>query len=356
MLSIDMAAQRKKVFYEDFIRSVKKDSPESVYLIGGSEEFLKFRAQKLLLDKFVDPSTRDFNYDCFTASEISADDLIAACNTLPFGAGRRVIRLTGANRISPSFRKMLSDFIPKLPDSTTLIIVMGEISSITKFHQAAADNGVLLDCRPPFPNRLPAMINGFFNEFGIKANSESVQTIINTVGEDLYSIYNEVHKISLMLPEGKSLTPKSIQEISGAGSGSVVEEYLDALGRKDTAKAVALANGRLHFFDSALSVVFRIASMFSTIYGCLALPKSESIDVYLKRRGLAFKLHSYNEYCSNFNKDEIEKVFSLIFYAEWEAKLNPTPSQQIMQILSYYICNPNLYNRSNPFPGLTKYN
>lgn len=351
-----MAARQKKTYYEDFIRSIDKASPKPVYLIGGPEEFLKFRAQKLLLDNFVDPSTRDFNYDCFSASEIGADDLIAACNTLPFGAGRRIIRLTGANRISPSFRKALSGYFSKIPDSTTLIIVIGEISSITKFHQAAADNGVLLDCRPPFPNRLPAMISGFLSEFGIRANSESIQTLIDTVGEDLYSLYNEIQKISLMLPDGKSLTPEFIRDTSGAGSGSVVDEYLDALGRKNTAKAIALANGRLHLLDSALSVVFRIASMFSIIYGCLALPKSESIDVYLKRRGLAFKLHSYNEYCSSFNKDEIEKVFSLIFYAEWESKLNPTPSQQIMQILSYYICNPALYNGSNPFPALTKYN
>lgn len=350
------APRAKKTYYEQFVREFKSSEPKPVYIISGVEEFLKIRAQKLLLSKLVDPSTRDFNYDCFSASEAKAGEVIAACNTIPFGPGRRVVRLTDAQRTSPTFRKQLTAFIASAPINMTLIMNFGEIKSVSQFHNAVAQYGVFLDCRPPFPNKIPDYVKSFFMEFGLKPSPNTIRALIDTVGTDLYSLHNEIQKLSAVAEDGENLTPELIHQFASAGLGAFFQDYLDALGRKNLAGAVKLANGPLLQTDSALTIIFRVAQMFNTIYAALDLPGGQSLETFLQRRVSYSKIGDYCAYVDNFRKPDVERVFSLLFFAEWEAKLNPTPGQQLLQVLSYYICNPSLYNGKNPFPALTRCN
>ncbi|GEM_PF-5136286 len=346
----------KRTYYEQFISGFNPQKPKPVYLIGGDDEFLKFKVQKLLLEKLVDPATRDFNYACYSPSEIEIGELISACDSYPFGPGRRVIRLTHANRLSPKGKKILASYLPRIPDHTTLIIIFDKISSIINLFKVASEVGVFLDLGAPFPSKIPQFVNGFFREFGLKASNGAVRDLINIVGPDLYSLHNEVQKLSLVLGKGASVTPDFISRFAGAGSGKLFEFYLDALGRRNISKAVALAGGDMLLTENPHRIILGVGYMINTLYSGISLPKSSSIEDFFRRRVGGRKFRDYIIYANGFKKSELEKIFSLLFYAEWELKLNPTPANQILQVLSYYICKPNLYDGRNPFPGLSPLN
>ncbi|PJA29191.1 MAG: hypothetical protein CO189_03060 [candidate division Zixibacteria bacterium CG_4_9_14_3_um_filter_46_8] len=338
-----------RTYYEDFVKGLSSSNVKRVYVLAGKEEFLKFRAQKLLLAKLIDPATRDFNYDCMAAAEVTAGDVIAACNTYPIGAGRRVVRLTGASKTSPSFRNQLAGYIHSIPDNTTLIMNFGELSTpLSKFNEAIAEYGVLLDCRPPFANRIQEYVKSFFAEFELIASREAIQTVMDVVGTDLGELYNEIRKLWLALGISATITPDHIRQYARAGSGNIIEEYRDSLGKRNLSRAILIANSPLLRSESALTTIFMISNMFKDIYSSLGPTKSDSYR--------SFPQSKVQVYISNFTKSDVEKVFSLLFYAEWEAKLNPTPSQQILLLLSYYICEIGKYDGANPFPSLTKLN
>ena len=155
--------------------------------------------------------------------------------------------------------------------------------------------------------------------------------------------------------DDECLTPEFIRKYAGAGaidSGM----FLDALGKKDLPRALLLANGPLLQSSSALKIIFLASSMFNTIYTGLKQPRGVSLDSFFRKRVPYPKIRDYIGYISNFDTFQIEKIFSLLFYAEWEAKLNPTPGQQLLQVMSYYICNPSVFNGKNPFPGIGRFN
>lgn len=350
------AAPGKKIYFEQFEKEFDPKYPAGVYLICGDEEFLKWKAQQILLQGLVDEATRDFNYDCHSAAEVTAPDVIAMCNTVPFGSGRRVVRLTDCNRISASFKKQLAGFFPHIPEYTTLIMIFGAIRSETGFHKAAMAHGVYLNCIAPFPTRIPDFAATLLSEAGFEARRGVVDSLLEMTGNDLYSINNEVEKLRLWLKDKKKLTEESIHQFASVSDALAADEYLDALGRKNLAAAVSLANGTLLRKDSALTMIFKISSMFSNIYAGLNADGDISYQDFFKKRVGYKKARDYSVYIGNFNKRDVEKIFSLLFFAEWEAKLNPTPGQQLLQVLSYYICKTSLYDGRNPFPAYGRIN
>ncbi|MBD3169772.1 MAG: DNA polymerase III subunit delta [candidate division Zixibacteria bacterium] len=346
---------RPRTYYENFVKQFNSKKPARVYAVTGDEEFLKWKATDLLLDKLVDPSTRDFNYDCYAANEATAGDIISACNNMPFGPGHKVVRVTNCNRMSTSYRNQLAAYLPKIPEQTTLIMHFGLVKMVSKFFSAVAKNGVFIDCRAPWPSKIGEYVNLFLRERKIQTAGDIPRALVSVIGTDLYSLYNEVHKLSLILKQDEQLTPNRVKEFCAAGNMEFVDEYLDALGKKKIDKVMRLANIRTLQAEELMEAILRADWMFKTLYDGLTSANS-SMDGFFRKRVIFFKVNDYIGYTSNFGREDIEKIFNLLFYVEWEAKLNPTPPQQLLQVMGYYICNIDKYDGRNPFPGIGKLN
>src|SRR6188768_576809 len=59
------------------------------YYFYGPVDLLKDEALALLLERSLEPSLRDLNYDQRSANQLAADDIEALCNTMPMLAERR---------------------------------------------------------------------------------------------------------------------------------------------------------------------------------------------------------------------------------------------------------------------------
>src|SRR5688500_12935867 len=78
---------------EALFRSLNKGDMARVYYFYGSEDVLKDEAVRAIVDKVLDPTLRDFNFDQRSASQLDAEEINALCNTLPMLAERRVVLL-----------------------------------------------------------------------------------------------------------------------------------------------------------------------------------------------------------------------------------------------------------------------
>ncbi|HEY0351006.1 MAG TPA: hypothetical protein VGC48_02740, partial [Gemmatimonadales bacterium] len=78
---------------ESLFRSLTKGSLAPVYYFHGPEDVLKDEAVSAILDRALDPSVRDFNFDQRSAGPLDAEMVHSLCNTLPMLAERRVVLL-----------------------------------------------------------------------------------------------------------------------------------------------------------------------------------------------------------------------------------------------------------------------
>ena len=74
-------------------RSLNKGELAPVYYLYGPEDVLKDEAVKAIVDRALDPTLRDFNFDQRSAAQLDAEEVHALCNTLPMLADRRVVLL-----------------------------------------------------------------------------------------------------------------------------------------------------------------------------------------------------------------------------------------------------------------------
>ena len=79
--------------FDAFRRSVKKGDILPAYYLHGEVELLKDDGLKELIDKAVEPATRDFNFDRRRAADMTVEEFLTLAQTPPMMASRRALVL-----------------------------------------------------------------------------------------------------------------------------------------------------------------------------------------------------------------------------------------------------------------------
>ena len=81
----------------DYKNIVTQDPVEPIYLLYGAEDFLRTDALNMLLERIIDPATRDFNFEMFHADDISGDTVYTSALNCPMMSDRRIILVKNAD-------------------------------------------------------------------------------------------------------------------------------------------------------------------------------------------------------------------------------------------------------------------
>src|SRR5215204_2349412 len=110
-------------------RSLNKGDLASVYYFFGPEDVLKDEAVRSILEKTLDPSLRDFNFDQRSAAQLDPDDVDALCNTLPMLADRRVVLLRDVEswKRKTKARTQFLKYLERPSTETIVIMVQGSV-------------------------------------------------------------------------------------------------------------------------------------------------------------------------------------------------------------------------------------
>src|SRR5678816_4217500 len=108
-------------------RALKSGDVANVYYLVGPEDVLKDEAVRLILDRALDPSLRDFNFDQRTATSLDAEALESLLDTLPMLAERRVVLLRDVDgwQKKARTRTALLKWLARPGRETVLIMVQG---------------------------------------------------------------------------------------------------------------------------------------------------------------------------------------------------------------------------------------
>ena len=107
-----------------------------VYFLFGDEEFLKEEATAALVEAYIDPATRDFNYDQLRAGDTTPETMASIIATPPMMAEWRVvvIRDVQAMGTAPRLRAALESLLEK-PIPGLLLILTAQIPGKAQFYE-----------------------------------------------------------------------------------------------------------------------------------------------------------------------------------------------------------------------------
>ena len=117
---------------------------EKVYLLYGDEPYL-VRTYKNRLRKAIIPEEGSMNYAYYDSMPDNVETVTEFADTLPFFGDRRLVILDKTN----AFKKDtgLADYIPNVPDFSTIIIVEDEIDKRSRLYKAISKCGCVMELK-----------------------------------------------------------------------------------------------------------------------------------------------------------------------------------------------------------------
>jgi len=254
----------------------------------------------------------DLNEDVYVGDEADLAQILATCDTLPFLSERRLVVIEGlpkpkrkrkgadddaddddgddepaeddttaapvANgkgkskkarvdtRHNPrAFAQAIADYVPRLPPTTTLVVVVMAPGDERKPAQpsqpvqilvkAAQQHGKVKVCAPLKGAQLEAWLTARARAAGAKLTPEAARLLVEAQGEDRRLLAGEIEKLSVYVGQGGEIRVDDVRLLTPVARQAVIFDLTDALARRDRARALNLLHELLANGESALGIV-----------------------------------------------------------------------------------------------------
>ncbi len=224
---------------DSLFRSLNKGSLAPVYYFHGPEDVLKDEALHAILDRALDPSLRDFNFDQRSAGQLDAETVHALCNTLPMLAERRVVVLRDieAWKRKAAARSEFLRYLEHPSPDTVVILIQGSAEEGEDKELAKSAYTVRFDALPP--ERASRWVLHHAGKLGLALEPDAVEHLIRSVGTDLGPLASELAKLA-SLPAEHPLTVEQVGELVGVRSGETQWDWRAAVLDDQSGRAVTL--------------------------------------------------------------------------------------------------------------------
>ena len=209
-------------------RSVSKGELAPVYYLYGPEDVLKDEAVKTIVDRALDPTLRDFNFDQRSAAQLDAEEVYSLCNTLPMLADRRVVLLRdieGWKRKTKGRTEFLR-YLQRPSAETVVIMVQGSGEEAEDKELAAGAYTVRFNPLPP--ERARKWLAHQAAKLGVTLEPDAAEHLMRSVGSDLGALTSELAKLA-SLPAGEPLTAQRVGDLVGVRHGETLWDWREAV-------------------------------------------------------------------------------------------------------------------------------
>ena len=260
----------QKHTYDSLHRALKNGELAPVYYLYGAEDVLKDEAITAILDRALDPSFRDFNYDQRSIGQLDPEAIHSLLNTPPMMAERRVVVLREIEQLKrkAKVKSVLESYLQKPSPDTLLIMVQS--STEAKAEVALARGSIDIEIAPLPPERVIRWIHHYGKKYDLTLTPEAAEHLFEVVGNDLGMLRMELDKLASLTSEG----PVGVEEIAamvGVRRGETLIDWRDQILEGALAKALPITGSLLE--QTGMSGVKMVSTLGSAMTG-LGLARS----------------------------------------------------------------------------------
>ena len=166
--------------------SKNKQSLLPVYLITGEDALKRDAVMKRLRARLSSMGDLSFNSDVFEGAEFTGDDVVNACNTIPFASPVRLVEVRDADKLKKADSEPIVGYLDAPCETTVLALIAEKLAKNTRLYKAVAKHGktAVIDCAPPKARDLPKLVRSMAVGHGVTFSEGAAIALVNLVGED----------------------------------------------------------------------------------------------------------------------------------------------------------------------------
>lgn len=226
----------------------------AVYLIYGSEDLLLDQAVERLKGRLSEVADLEYNLQVFDGETASADEIIAAANTMPFMSDKRLVIVRRTDKMGASDLGALADYAGDPNPTTALVLVAEKMAKNLRIYKAVAAKGGAHEYKPPTKREFPATVVSMFAARRRKIGLDAAEVLVRAVGYDLRRLAIEIDKVVAFAGDSPTLSRADVEQVMSTTASTSVFDLLDAVGSRDCREALRLFSNLVGEGESVFGV------------------------------------------------------------------------------------------------------
>lgn len=181
----------------DLERRIKEHQLQPLYLLIGSETFLRDGAARLIADAALSSTLlREFNESTFSLLTDSASDVVAAADQLPMISERRVIRVKHFSKVREVDEEVLIRYLNNPSPSTVAIFIAEDLDKRKKLTKTLLEQCLVIDFPALKDGEANAWAKSRLKELKMTIDEQALSRLIRLAGSDVQTLHSELDKLS----------------------------------------------------------------------------------------------------------------------------------------------------------------
>ncbi|MBN1779642.1 DNA polymerase III subunit delta [bacterium] len=325
---------------EDFrslLNQVNAGKIAPVYFFYGDEPYPVDKIVRLILQKVLDPATRDFNFDSFQGEEAEMDQVIAVARSFPMMSDRRAVLVKSLQKFTPSDRNKLLDYVRSPLESSCLVLVADKADRRQKFWGELAANSLWVESKTLYENQAVEWVIQQARKYEAEISQDAARMMVQQVGCSLWNLAHEIEKLLTFAWGKKRLGREDVLMVVGLSREYNTWEFTDAVARRDTRESIRIL---VHLMDSKQSAVGIIMDLSRRMLILMRLKllaeKRVPQDQAARQAGLRpYFARLFAEQSGLFTVEEIRQAVQSLYLADLAVKTGRLDPLMTLTLLVY---------------------
>lgn len=332
--------------HDEFFTALKQGEIARAYLFQGEEEHIKAKALEALRKKLLTQGFEALNETLLTNPP--ADDIIAAAETLPLMAERRLVVVRDSTLLS--FGKAaaeeaeitkLAAYLERLPEFTCLVFYCrGLPDGRKKLTQALSKKACVVRFDPLADAALARWIRAQLRPLGKDISPENAAFLSFTAGRELLTLSQELSKLTAYLGERGEITRTDIETVVTPSLECTVFQLVDALIAGKEAEAFGRLRIMLENGEARIGILAMITRQYrNLLYVTLMQQEKLPEPEMQKRLGVqSFALRVLIRQARAFTSDTLRARLDLCVDTDYAIKSGRMREDAALERVIFLLC------------------
>lgn len=333
--------------YRQVFQDIESGQWSGAYLFYGEEEYIKEQALSKLIDALIPKDFRDLNYEMIDGSQVELDNIINACETLPFMSQKRLVvvkdfYLIEGKKGTQEQEEQILNYIKNINEATCLIFYCyGDIDKRKSIYKYIKKTGKVYEFNHLKCDELTQWVSQTLRKNGKKMSQQCINYFVERVGNNLENISNELSKLIAYTGDNDTIDVNAVNQVVTPSLEQSIFKLVDAIGEKRSGAALVLLKELLYGGQAVPPILAMVARQFRLIMQCKGYhEKGYSINAIADKLGQhGFVVKKCLAQGRNFTMNQLKAGLSLCLELDYGMKSGKIQDVTGLEMLIIKMCN-----------------
>lgn len=257
---------------------------ERVYLLFGEEVYLKQEALKAIEKQSIDESDL-MNYVVFEGKETTAEQIINACETMPFFAEYKVVVVREGEFFKTGKKDetdQLTKWIKTIHEQTVLVFVEKEIDKRNGLYKAIQKQYQVVESSPLNSEVLVRFVQEKCQERGIQMPLRAITYFVANMPPNITHLLGELDKLE-SYSLGQTVTQEMIEAVCVFSLEQRVFTLIKEVANKEVTRALKMYHRLIEAKESPIMILSLIARQYRLLLQVKYLARQKMVPAQIAK-------------------------------------------------------------------------